>query len=641
MLKIFSAMKFIRLLSFFIIIVLPLSSQAATSGSYSAIADVFATVIALDEKASKNEVKELTEGTVAGGEKDAKFEKLITEKNLHFQQLLLMIRGTFSDFDAEKINKKEIRFLQSKIAINASRGNTLAVQRDKYLIARYIEQRERASFIQYLANASRDYETKENILLEAKKYLNRVINNKNDIKKLPVNEGGIYVVAEKNRQDLVRSYLVSVDFIHYVLNNPEGIVVTSFLQRISIISAISYVNNNEQFRKVNQLISPLKIDVGGVLVSLAIFIVTLAGYPLVSRLSQYLIGRFILDEGKVESVEVILLNINKPVLYLVSFFGVDLATNALLYRTAYKVSVDQFSFIIYNLLYISLIFNLIDSIISVRFELVDKRKQEYNKELVLLIGQVLKTIVILLSLTLVLSHFGINITAIISTLGIGGLAFAMAAKDSLSNFFGGLNIMIDHIFKMGDWIKINDAEGTVVEIGLRSTTIRTFDNALITVPNSLVSVASVVNWNRRAVGRRIKMYIGVTYESNMQDIRQALVDIKQMLQDHPEISSPKETNKKFIEKGRNKFLSHADSQGVKTTQLVFLDRYNDFSIDILVYCFSRTVNWVEWLEVKEDVLFKISDILEANNLSFAYPTNVQINRNEELELKKSNSLLVE
>jgi MscS family membrane protein len=79
-----------------------------------------------------------------------------------------MIRGTFSDFDAEKINKKEIRFLQSKIAINASRGNTLAVQRDKYLIARYIEQRERASFIQYLANASRDYETKENILLEAK-----------------------------------------------------------------------------------------------------------------------------------------------------------------------------------------------------------------------------------------------------------------------------------------------------------------------------------------------------------------------------------------------------------------------------------------------------------------------------------------
>jgi MscS family membrane protein len=94
---------------------------------------------------------------------------------------------------------------------------------------------------------------------------------------------------------------------------------------------------------------------------------------------------------------------------------------------------------------------------------------------------------------------------ILSTLGIGGLAFAMAAKDSLSNFFGGLNIMVDHIFKMGDWIKVGDVEGTVVEIGLRSTTVRTFDNALVTMPNAMVSTASVLNWNRRSVGRRIKM----------------------------------------------------------------------------------------------------------------------------------------
>jgi len=73
-----------------------------------------------------------------------------------------------------------------------------------------------------------------------------------------------------------------------------------------------------------------------------------------------------------------------------------------------------------------------------------------------------------------------------------------------------------------------------------------------------------------------------------------------------------------------------------------LDKYNDFSIDILIYCFSKTVDWAEWLEVKEDVLFKISDILEKNNLSFAYPTNVQINRDDEQTQSESNhSLLVE
>ena len=251
----------------------------------------------------------------------------------------------------------------------------------------------------------------------------------------------------------------------------------------------------------------------------------------------------------------------------------------------------------------------------------------------------LKGFVVLIAIILILGHLGVNITALLSTLGIGGLALAMAAKDSLTNFLGGLNIMIDRIFKMGDWIKVDNVEGTVVEIGLRSTTVRTFDNALITMPNSLVSTASVLNWTRRSVGRRIKMHIGVTYESNMNDIRQALEDIKQMLTDHPEIASPKE--KHLSKQARNKFLSQEDVHGVKSTQLVFLDRYNEFSIDILIYCFSKTVNWAKWLEVKQDVLFKIADILEKNNLSFAYPTNVQINRNEGGSGGDSASLLAE
>ncbi|MCK5354507.1 MAG: mechanosensitive ion channel, partial [Methyloprofundus sp.] len=127
--------------------------------------------------------------------------------------------------------------------------------------------------------------------------------------------------------------------------------------------------------------------------------------------------------------------------------------------------------------------------------------------------------------------------------------------------------------------------------------------------------------------RRIKLYVGVTYESNMDDIRQALEDIKQMLSEHPDIASPKENH--LSKQARNKFLSQEDVHGIKSTQLVFLDRYNDFSIDILIYCFSKTVGWANWLEVKQDVLFKISDILLKNNLSFAYPTNVQINRKED------------
>jgi len=115
----------------------------------------------------------------------------------------------------------------------------------------------------------------------------------------------------------------------------------------------------------------------------------------------------------------------------------------------------------------------------------------------------------------------------------------------------------------------------------------------------------------------------------MHDVQAALTDIKAMLAQHPDIANPTEkhhilqTSRKHTQRS---FLSQEDLQGIKATQLVFLDRYNDFSIDILVYCFSKTVNWVEWLGVKEDVLFKIAQILDKNNLSFAYPTHVQINR---------------
>jgi len=628
-------MKFSRTLSFLCFLLFSFQVSAANRDDFTELAEI------LNEATQVNqEIAGHGDDTVEG----LVLKELIKKRNSHFQTLLLMVRSSTNDYKETASNRREIGFLNSKININKSRGNFLAAQRDKYLIDKYLMQQDARNFIQFLSNASKSYKSEKEVLDEAKKVLANIEKKRNALKAPAVKEGIIYDTALENHQNLLQFYIVSIDFINYVIDNPGEIVVTSLLQKISVISAISYVNHIDMFEDVNYLISPLRIDMGGLLVSIAIFLLTMAAFPIVSRASIYLIERFILEDGKIESIEAILLSIRKPILYLIGFWGVDLATNALLYKTTFKVSIDQLGFLVYTGLYVYLLFNLVDSVTSARFEQIDKRNQEYSKELVLLFSQVLRMVIFLLALTLALSHFGINVTAIVSTLGIGGLAFAMAAKDSLANFFGGLNIMIDGIFKMGDWIKVGDVEGTVVEIGLRSTTVRTFDNALITMPNSLVSTASVLNWSRRAVGRRIKMHVGVTYESNMQDIRKALEDIRVMLAEHTGIASATHDNlKKKNMKGKHRFLSHADLQGVKATQLVFLDKYNDFSIDILIYCFSKTVNWAEWLEVKEDVLFKISDILEANNLSFAYPTNVQINRDDD-ELaapENQHSLLVE
>ena len=618
---------FFRFFLLIIFLSLPFQLKAnSAEEKYSTIAGLFKNVAEINQQATSVD-------------NETKLQSLINAKNALFENLLLVIRGSFIDYDVQAINQEELKLLQSKVGINRSRGHVVAVQRDQFDIDYYLTKREIGRYVVYLVESSRNYQAKEEILKETKERIKIV---KQKIKAVPKpfeGESDIYQVVAQNHDHLLQSYNIYRDFLEYVLLNPDEIVTTSFLQKMSLITFIAYFNNVEIFRRLNYTLAPIRIDAGGIIVSFFIVLLTMIAFPLISKASNQLIERFILNDGKVENMEIVFVSIHRPILYLLLFFGIDMALNALLYKTEIKVSIDNIIYIIYCGLYVYLLFNLINSVITVHFDQAEKKKKQYSKELLILLVKALKGLVFLIAVTLILSHLGINITAILSTLGIGGLAFAMAAKDSLSNFFGGLNIMIDRIFKMGDWIKINDVEGTVVEIGLRSTTVRTFDNALITMPNSLVSTASVLNWNRRSVGRRIKMYVGVTYESNMDDIRQALEDIRQMLSEHPEIASPKE--KQVSTQARNKFLSQEDAHGVKSTQLVFLDRYNEFSIDILIYCFAKTVSWAKWLEVKQDVLFKIADILEKNNLSFAYPTHVQINRNEESLVKGAQEFLAE
>ena len=120
------------------------------------------------------------------------------------------------------------------------------------------------------------------------------------------------------------------------------------------------------------------------------------------------------------------------------------------------------------------------------------------------------------------------------------------------------------------------------------------------------------------MGRRIKMIIGVTYESDMDDVRCALDDIREMLQNHPNLMSEKT---EYMNSERQmKLVSKEDLKGIKRQILVYLDAFDSSSINIMVYCFSRSVIWNEWYEAKEDVMFKLADILKKNHLEFAYPT---------------------
>jgi MscS family membrane protein len=114
------------------------------------------------------------------------------------------------------------------------------------------------------------------------------------------------------------------------------------------------------------------------------------------------------------------------------------------------------------------------------------------------------------------------------------------------------------------------------------------------------------------------MTLSLTYESDFKHIKQAILEIREMLKNHQGIAN--QSTEYRDEYRQSKLVSTEDYQGVKRTSLVYMDTFSDSSIDILVYCFSRTVAWDEWLAVKEDVMFKIADILKKNHLEFAYPT---------------------
>jgi MscS family membrane protein len=256
-----------------------------------------------------------------------------------------------------------------------------------------------------------------------------------------------------------------------------------------------------------------------------------------------------------------------------------------------------------------------------------KKYPNIRGEMVNFMVNLLKFIITAAALVMLLHSMGFNVTGLLASLGIGGLAVALAAKDTLSNIFGSISIIMDNMFSQGDWIVTDRGEGTIVDIGMRTTKIRTFDNAMIFLPNSYLANTDIKNWNKRKVGRRIKMHIGVTYSSRMEDVLNAIEDIREMLVNHKDIANPK-SNFDYSDAVFDRIVVKEDQLGIKNTLLVYLDQYSGSSIDILIYCFSKTVNWAEWLDVKQDVMVKISQILKANNLEFAFPSQSVYLKNE-------------
>ena len=214
------------------------------------------------------------------------------------------------------------------------------------------------------------------------------------------------------------------------------------------------------------------------------------------------------------------------------------------------------------------------------------------------IGRIL---VVIFALFFILGNvFDINITALATGLGIGGIAIAMASKESLENLLGSFTIFFDRPFTVGDVVKVGTVTGLVEKVGFRSTRIKTFDKSVVTVPNKKMIDAELDNLGLRPV-RRVKFHIGLTYDTSTEQIKNIVSDIQEMINNH----------EKTNEEGKVRFQEFGAS-----------------SLDIMVLYYVNSPKWEDLIDVKEDVNYKIMDIVKKHNSDFAFPsTSVYLHQN--------------
>ena len=201
--------------------------------------------------------------------------------------------------------------------------------------------------------------------------------------------------------------------------------------------------------------------------------------------------------------------------------------------------------------------------------------------------------IVVVAILMIVQLWGYDVTSLLAGLGLGGLAFALAAQKTLANLFGSIMIFTDRPFKLGDWIQIKHGEGVVEDIGLRSTKIRTFANTLISVPNADVADVPIENYSMMTK-RRIRATIGLTY------------------------STPPATVDRIVERIREHLAQNeAIDQGFWAVNFV---EFGASSLDIMLYCFTITTDWKPFMDHRQALFLTIMRIVNEEGSSFAFPS---------------------
>ncbi|MET0123058.1 MAG: mechanosensitive ion channel domain-containing protein [Candidatus Thiodiazotropha sp. 6PLUC9] len=234
--------------------------------------------------------------------------------------------------------------------------------------------------------------------------------------------------------------------------------------------------------------------------------------------------------------------------------------------------------------------DLVSAFLHKRAQLTDNKLDD---ALVPLIPRTLKIFVTVIGFVFIADNLNVDISSLLAGLGLGGLAFALAAKDMVQNLFGSVTVLMDRTFSVGDWVIVDGAEGSVERIGFRSTRIRTFYNSVVTVPNSKFITATVDNMGERRY-RRLSCKLSLTYDTPPDRIEAFCEGVRELVRQHPYMR--------------------------KDYYHVYLNEFAASSLDVLLYVFWETPEWSTELRERHRFMLDILRLAQGLGVEFAFPT---------------------
>lgn len=334
------------------------------------------------------------------------------------------------------------------------------------------------------------------------------------------------------------------------------------------------------------------LDIGQIIVAVGILVLFLLARNLFTRVVVNRVKKLAaktetdLDDTIIEALEA-------PIRFIPLLLGVFFASNSLELN---EQSAEFFSNLNRSLIAFAIFWALYRASDPVS-ELLQKAEKYLTSSMIQWLAKAIKVTFALLGGATILEIWGIQVGPLIAGLGLFGVAVALGAQDLFKNLIAGLFVIGERRFHPGDWILVNGiVEGTVEHIGFRTTTVRRFDKAPVYVPNAALADHAVTNFSRMTF-RRIKWVIGIRYDATAKQLEAIRGGIEQYLSENTDFARPEDTS-----------------------TFVRIDQFSGSSIDILLYCFTNTTEWLEWLRVKEQLLLQIKKIVAEAGTDFAFPS---------------------